>query len=42
MNTLIKFLLELFHMNDLEEVNIVEMKRVLVFTSLNDNDIQVR
>ena len=29
-------------MNNLEEINIVEMKRVLVFTSINDNDIQVR
>jgi len=26
-------------MNVMEEVNIVEMKRVLVFTSINENDI---
>lgn len=32
-------ILELFHMNNLEEVNIEEMKRVLVFTSVNDNTI---
>lgn len=36
------FYIEFFHMNNLEEINIVEMKRVLVFTSINDNDIQVR
>ncbi|CDW79488.1 brix domain-containing protein 1 [Stylonychia lemnae] len=35
-------LYEFFHMNDMDEVNIVEMKRILVFTSLNETDIQVR
>eukprot|EP00347_Sterkiella_histriomuscorum_P009779 403339927 len=33
---------ELFHMNTLEEANIVEMKRALVFTSTDDTTIQVR
>lgn len=32
-------LYELFHMNVLEEANIVEMKRVLVFNSLDDSTI---
>lgn len=33
---------DLFHMNNLEEANIVEMKRVLVFTSVSEELIQVR
>ena len=32
-------LYELFHMNVLEEANIVEMKRVLVFNSVDDSTI---
>lgn len=36
------FFYEFFHQKDLKEVNIVELKRVLVFTSVDDTTIQVR
>lgn len=36
------FRLEFFHQKDLKEANIVELKRVLVFTSVDDTTIQVR
>ena len=36
------FFYELFRQRDLKEANITEMKRVLVFTSINETTIQVR
>lgn len=33
---------DFFHNTHLEEANIVEMKRVIVFTSLDDNTVQFR
>jgi hypothetical protein len=35
-------LYEYFHITNLEEANIAEMKRVLVFTSIDDQKIEVR
>ncbi|TNV77302.1 hypothetical protein FGO68_gene14700 [Halteria grandinella] len=35
-------LYELFHQRDLKEINITEMKRVLVFTATEENTVQVR
>lgn len=35
-------LYEFFHQRDLKEINITEMKRVLVFTATEENTVQVR
>ena len=35
-------LLELLHQRDLKEANIVELKRVLAITAIDDNTVQVR
>jgi ribosome production factor 2 len=35
-------LYEFFHQSDLKEINIVEMKRVLVFTAVEENQVLVR
>ena len=34
--------IEFFHQNDLKEANILELKRVLSFTAIDDTTIQVR
>ena len=36
------FLIDFFKFSDYEEVNIAELKRVMVFTSVNDTKIECR
>lgn len=35
-------ILDFFYLTNLEEINIVEMKRVLVFSAIDDTTIQFR